>query len=218
MPRTDRLQSLLARLRDGRLHRAEDLARAFGVSQRTIYRDIELLQASGLPVAGTKGAGYRMTAPVALPPLDLTLAELEALHLGLAVVAEAADPELKAAATRLADRIDAALPPETGGATPAWPGLATHPLAAPGGSGISHLPALRAAIRTRQKLRLRDGTGADTLRPLALDYRGRLWWLTAWSEEKGAFRTIRLDRVAALDLLPKLFVDEPGKSLDDLHG
>lgn len=212
MRRTDRLQALIGRLRDGRLHRAADLARHLGVSSRTLYRDIEVLQASGLPVEGTRGAGYRLSAPVCLPPLDLTLAELEALHLGLAVVAEAADPELKGAARRLADRIDAALPER--GSDAAWPGLATHPLAERG-AGFRHLPALRAAIRSRQKLRLRDAGGRDTIRPLGLDYRGRLWWLTAWSEGAAAFRILRLDRIAGLELLPELFVDEPGRTLED---
>jgi len=62
---------------------------------RTIYRDMDTLVLSGVPVAGERGIGYMMTAPITLPPLNLTLTELEALHLGMAVVGEAADDELK---------------------------------------------------------------------------------------------------------------------------
>jgi len=47
MRRTDRLFDLILILRDGRLHRGEDLAQALGVSVRTIYRDMETLQLSG---------------------------------------------------------------------------------------------------------------------------------------------------------------------------
>lgn len=220
MRRTDRLHALLGRLRDGRLHRAADLARALGVSRRTLYRDMDTLAASGLPVEGTRGAGYRLTAPLSLPPLSLTAVELEALHLGLAVVAEAADPELRDAARSLADRLDAALP-EDRPAPPETHALATYPFAE-AGSGFRHLPALRAAIRARQKLRLAypeetGGSSDRTIRPLELDYRGRVWTLLAWCEADRAFHGFRVDRVGSVEILPELFVDEPGRTLDDYH-
>ncbi|NNK78551.1 MAG: HTH domain-containing protein, partial [Litoreibacter sp.] len=41
--RSDRLFDLIVLLRDGRLHRAEDLARDLNVSVRTIYRDMDTL-------------------------------------------------------------------------------------------------------------------------------------------------------------------------------
>jgi predicted DNA-binding transcriptional regulator YafY len=68
MRRTDRLFDLVTALRDGRLHRAQDLAARLEVSVRTIYRDMETLQASGIPVEGERGVGYMLTAPVTLRP------------------------------------------------------------------------------------------------------------------------------------------------------
>ena len=47
MSRTDRLFDIIQILRDGRLHRAQDIAEGLGVSNRTIYRDMETLMASG---------------------------------------------------------------------------------------------------------------------------------------------------------------------------
>ncbi|MEM9969966.1 MAG: HTH domain-containing protein, partial [Pseudomonadota bacterium] len=55
--RQDRLADLVQLLRDGRLHRGADLARALGVSTRTLYRDMDTLMASGLPVEGERGIG-----------------------------------------------------------------------------------------------------------------------------------------------------------------
>ena len=216
MARSDRLHALIETLGDGALHRSADLARALGVSQRTLFRDIDALRASGIPVQGTRGAGYRVTAPVTLPPLNLTLSELEALHLGLAVVAEAADAELGQSAQSLADKLDAALPEP--GAPSAPRGLATYPFT-DSTSGFRHLPALRTAVRTRQKVRAAEAGGTPvTLRPLGLDYRGRLWLLVAWSEDDGNFRTVRVDRIDGLEILPELFADEAGKRLTDFHG
>ena len=86
MERKDRLVELIQILRDGRIHLASDLARALAVSERTLYRDMATLGASGIPVKGTPGLGYQLHTPITLPPLNLSLTELAALHLGMAIV------------------------------------------------------------------------------------------------------------------------------------
>ncbi len=218
MRRSDRLFDILRILRDGRLHRAQDIADRLGVSVRTIYRDMDTLAASGLPVAGERGTGYMVRDAVALPPLTLTAAELGALNLGIAIVAEAADADLKAAALSLAGKIDAVLPAEPLAETDAWK-LAVHPFA-DAARGVSHMPTLRAAIRGRQKLRLgyRSGDGTLTdrvIRPLHMEYWGRVWTLTAWCEMRGDFRDFRVDLIETATPLPGLFVDEHGKTFAD---
>ena len=74
MKRSDRLYALMQRLRDGQLHTAEAMAQDLAVSVRTIYRDMETLAESGVPVEGTRGYGYTVRAAVTLPPLNLTKA------------------------------------------------------------------------------------------------------------------------------------------------
>ncbi len=219
-PRKDRLIELIALLRDGRLHRAEDLARKLGVSVRTLYRDMDTLAASGVPVRGTRGEGYRMTAPVTLPPLNLTMEELEALHLGIAVMTEATDPALKAAARALARKLDEALPEDRVSPTTGW-GLAVYPFADPA-AGIRHMPAIRTAIRRRRKLKLHylDARGdevASTIRPLRLDYWGRVWTCTGWCETRRGFRRFRLDQITDLVETATPFAKESGKELRDFN-
>ncbi|MDJ0994077.1 MAG: YafY family protein [Dinoroseobacter sp.] len=218
MRRSDRLFELIQLLRDGKLHRAQELAEATGVSLRTIYRDMETLQASGVPVEGERGVGYMVTAPVTLPPLNLTLAELEALHLGLAIIGEAADEEMQAAARSLSGKIDAVLPEDTHAPRAGW-GFAVYPFAE-AAKGFAHMPPLRAAIRARQKVQLTytSLTDAETVRivrPLELEYWGRVWTLTAWCELREDFRVFRVDRISDVTPMPSLFVDEPGKRLQD---
>ena len=220
MRRTDRLFELIQILRDGRLHRAQDLADRLEVSLRTIYRDMDTLAASGVPVAGERGLGYMATAAITLPPLNLTLTELEALHLGMAVVGEAADPELQAAAASLSAKVDAVLPEDRRTPPTSW-GFSVYPFA-DAAKGFAHMPAIRAAIRARQKLRITyaslEGERSErTIRPLQLDYWGRVWTATAWCEMRVDFRTFRVDRIEALRVLPQLFVDEPGRTLEDFR-
>jgi predicted DNA-binding transcriptional regulator YafY len=57
MRRTDRLFEIIQILRDGKLHRAQDIAARLEVSTRTIYRDMDTLVASGVPVEGERGVG-----------------------------------------------------------------------------------------------------------------------------------------------------------------
>lgn len=218
MRRTDRLFDIIQILRDGNLHRAQDIAEALEVSVRTIYRDMDTLTASGIPVQGERGVGYMVTSQITLPPLNLTTEELEALNLGMAIVAEAADPGLKAAATSLAAKVDAVLPIQTVAEADAWK-FAVYPFA-DAARGFAHMPALRAAISARQKLDVQyqsiDGSFTRrTLRPLHMEYWGRVWTLTAWCELRNDFRVFRVDLIQDATPLPALFVDEPGKRLQD---
>jgi predicted DNA-binding transcriptional regulator YafY len=215
--RNDRLLDLVRLLSDGRLHRAEDLARRLGVSQRTIYRDMDTLVASGVPIAGERGLGYAATAAITLPPLNLSLPELEALHLGLAVVGEAGDEELQAAARTLSEKIDAVLPEDRSARGQSF-GFATRAFAE-ASRGFRHMPTIRAAIRARQKLRLTLANDPQrrTIRPLRLDYWGRVWTVTAWDETSAAFALLRVDLIEEVMVLPQLFVDEPGRTLADYY-
>jgi predicted DNA-binding transcriptional regulator YafY len=218
MRRTDRLFDIIQILRDGKLHRARDIADRLEVSVRTIYRDMDTLVASGVPVEGERGVGYMVRDQITLPPLNLTPEELEALNLGMAIVAEAADPDLKRAALSLADKVDAVLPTETVAEADAWK-FAVYPFA-DAARGFAHMATLRAAIKARQKLRLAyrriDGTLTHrTIRPLHMEYWGRVWTLTAWCETRDDFRVFRVDLIEEADALPELFVDEPGKRLCD---
>jgi len=218
MRRTDRLFDIIQILRDGTLHRAQDIAERLEVSVRTIYRDMDTLVASGVPVSGERGVGYMATKAITLPPLTLTAAELEALNLGMAIVAEAADADLKSAALSLADKIDAVLPTQTMAEADAWK-FALSPFAN-AARGLAHMATLRSAIKTRQKLRLSyrrtdNSLTTRTVRPLHMEYWGRVWTLTAWCEVRSDFRVFRIDLIETVAPLPELFVDEPGKTLAD---
>jgi len=207
--RADRLMNLIRLLRDGELHKAADLAKATGVSLRTVYRDMETLAASGVPIEGERGTGYRVTAAITLPPLNLSMAELEALHVSLAAMQEAQDPDLAAAASSLAAKLDGVLPEVN-----APRALAVYPFA-DAARGFQHLPKIRSAIRARQKLELTTSGKDRTVRPLQLDYWGRLWTCIVWCDTTRKFDDLRIDQIEGLRVLPSLFVEEEGKRLSD---
>jgi predicted DNA-binding transcriptional regulator YafY len=223
MRRTDRLFELIQILRDGRLHTARDMADRLEVSVRTLWRDMATLIASGLPVEGERGLGYLLREPITLPPLTLTPDEVQALTLGLQLVTRGADPSLAAAADSLQGKIAAVLPSRlmdgVGEATWVFPGA--EALAA-----ARHLPTLRRAIRLRERVVIGyvDRSGIPTerpIRPLILEFWGRVWTLAAWCEARADFRSFRVDRIETLVMSGETFPDEPGTTLSDwrqLHG
>ncbi|WP_428540453.1 helix-turn-helix transcriptional regulator [Profundibacter sp.] len=218
MRRKDRLFEMIQILRDGRLHRAQDMAERLDVSVRTIYRDMDKLIASGVPVEGERGLGYSMTAPITLPPLNLTMTELEAFHLGMDVVAKSTDKELAEAAKSLIAKVDIVLPEDRDAPALGW-GFATNPLE-DAAKGFKYMPTLRAAIRMRHKVQLgyRNEAGEmieRVVRPLQLEYWGRVWTVIAWCEMREDFRVLRVDRMSDVSVLPSQFGDDVGKTLSD---
>ncbi|MCX7286223.1 MAG: HTH domain-containing protein [Rhodobacterales bacterium] len=101
MKRDARLYDIVQFLRDGRLHTAWELTERLGVSTRTIWRDREMLAATGLPVTGERGLGYILRSPLMLPPTMLTPEELEALVEGLRHVGQDGNPRARSARSLL---------------------------------------------------------------------------------------------------------------------
>ncbi len=215
MRRTDRLFDLIQILRDGKLHRASDMAEALEVSTRTIWRDMATLIASGLPVEGERGVGYILTAPITLPPVALTRDELEALRLGVQLVASAADPSLARAAISLRAKIAAVTPDASRDS-----GSETFVFAsAEAAKAAPRLSLIRRAIREHERLWLRytsltGSSGERVVRPLQLEFWGRAWTLTAWCETRNDFRVFRIDLIDALEPRGR-FRPEPGTTVED---
>lgn len=214
MARSDRLFDLIQTLRDGRLHRARDLALRMGVTERTIWRDMATLMQSGMPVEGARGMGYVLRQPVTLPPMMLSATELQVLRQGLRLMAADADPLLARAARGLAAKVAQVTPaPADPEPDDLFHTINREPIRA-----ARHLPLLRRAIRDRELLSLTyvDTRGSEShgdVRPLRLLMAGKTWSLIAWDEGRAAFRALRLDRILALGETGEAFDEDRTKGL-----
>ena len=218
MRRADRLFQLVQILRNKRLVTARELAERLEVSERTIYRDIQDLSLSGVPVEGEAGVGYHLRYSLDIPPLMFTAAEIEALVVGARMLKAWGGSELGSSAQSVLDKIHAVIPAE----------LHCH-------LEDSRLFAMRFGVREdlettldncrhaiaqRRYLRL-DYQRADQeysvreVKPLGLFFWGNVWTLTAWCELRHDFRTFRLDRIRWLETLERSFEELPGQTLND---
>lgn len=204
--RADRLLRVVEMLRHRRSMTIDQLSERLEVSKRTVYRDLDALDAQGVRIRNVPGEGYALDRQALLPPLRFEDDESEALVLGLRMAAAWVDPTLGAAAHSALEKIEAAMP-ETSAA------VLTHVrLFAPRGewarAARDGLEPVRTAIANRRKLRFRydrlDGrVSRRTVRPLGLHFWGSVWTLAAWCERRKAYRTFRVDRMTdmqALDL------------------
>ncbi|MCU7865696.1 MAG: YafY family transcriptional regulator [Candidatus Thiodiazotropha sp. (ex Lucinoma borealis)] len=218
MRRADRLFRITQELETERYLTAQTLAQRLEVSQRTIYRDIDDLSASGVPIEAMAGAGYRLCKGFRLPPLMFDDEELTALLFGMRMVQGWSDRELAAAASRALRKVEAVLPERL------KPVLDREALMVPDyhvpDEVREHVASLRKAITEQRKVhivyRRVDGVSSErVLWPLGLFYWGQKWTLGAWCELRGAFRHFRLDRIESLVMTGSRYESAAGRKLHD---
>ncbi|MGG2461009.1 helix-turn-helix transcriptional regulator [Streptomyces sp. RGM 3693] len=216
--RADRLLALLLLLQNRGRMTATALAAELEVSVRTVYRDIEALSASGVPVRTDRGpdGGYRLMDGYRTRLTGLTDAEAGALFLAGAP-GPARDLGLGAVLATAQLKVQAALPAELAERTrriqdrfhldaPAWFRDADP---------VAHLAPIARAVWEQRVLRAHyrrwRGEVHRVLRPLGIVLKGGIWYLVALVDE--AVRTYRIARFLAVDRTDEAFVRPAGFDL-----
>ncbi|OFX12597.1 MAG: transcriptional regulator [Alphaproteobacteria bacterium RIFOXYD12_FULL_60_8] len=216
--KSERLFQIVTFLQGRRLAvTAERMAEELGVSPRTIYRDIQDLMLSGVPVSGEAGVGYVMDRRYHLPPVMFDDEEIECLVLGMAMVSVWTDEPTAATARRAMEKLRGVMGEEQRQILHSV-ALFAPPSAQkiPWTVDFSHL---RRCIREKTKLHLEyvDEQGSPTERtvwPLAMTFFGPVWLLLGWCELRNDFRSFRLDRIRSATP-GDAFKDETGRTLRD---
>src|ERR1700759_4519825 len=81
MNRVDRLFGILTLLQSKKFVTGEKIAEKFGISIRSVYRDIKALNEQGVPVSFEPYKGYFVVSGYFLPPVSFTSEEANALLL-----------------------------------------------------------------------------------------------------------------------------------------
>ncbi len=216
----DRLFQIVLQLGRGRVITAQALAEKLEVSERTIYRDIQNLMESGVPIDGEAGVGYRLHRGYQVPPMMFDQNELQALIFGAQVAKRWGDHALAAGAERILDKIDAVLPENLRGELTANTVVVPEMASFQSEHTTQRLGEVRDAINDRRRLYLSysDAAGEPTERivwPLTLLYWGYSWAVGAWCELRQDFRNFRVDRIVEARSLTTVYPDEAGKRLED---
>lgn len=213
--RIDRLFGILVYLLDSGHASAAELARHFGTSERTIYRDMEALSLAGIPLVAIPGAGggYQLAERYSLDKGFLSQVELSALRAVLSPIAHASGGSSLALAlgklAALGSRDGDDLAPSIAASPFPWGWEPTE---------TTHFGHLRRAVEEHRLVRiaysgLRVREESRVIEPYTLALGGQSWYIHAFCRLRSDFRLFRLSRIETCEVLTEGFDPRARKPL-----
>lgn len=205
-----RLLALVPLLADGERHSFEEAAAVGGAPLNELIDDLRSLsERYDVPGGFVEGLqilhdheGVSLVTPHFLRPMRLTMSELCALELGLALLIGELPPDETAAVRGAIDRLRKVI-----GRVPGYEttdGGVDASLFAPGVAPET-LRDLRSSIQQRREVGLlyRSGSALEPIwrvvHPYALAFANGMWYVVGWSESETVIRPFRLDRIEAVE-------------------
>ncbi|WPP48562.1 helix-turn-helix transcriptional regulator [Catalinimonas niigatensis] len=209
MNRIDRLTAILIQLQSQRITKAQEVADRFGISLRTVYRDIRALEEAGVPIGSEAGIGYFLANGYRLPPVMFTPEEARALLTAHHFINTFTDAGVQQAFESALFKIKSVLPSKEQDMLEdlqdkvkvvAPSTRSDHP-------DDIHLSKIQQAMMQRQVIAMEyfsPGSGEFTNRsiePIGVVYYGDAWHVIAYCQLRQDYRDFRLDRMSKVNML-----------------
>jgi predicted DNA-binding transcriptional regulator YafY len=225
MNRIHRLTAILIQLQTRRVLPAREIAQRYGISLRTVYRDIRALEDAGVPVGAEAGKGYFLAEGYHLPPVMFTLDEAGALLLGAKLIDKFSDSSVSQHFAGALDKIKAVLRKTDQDYVNRLDALVTVLSAVPQSKGpfpgnlliaIQSLLTENRTIRINYQSNSKDELTRRTVEPLGLCFYAGHWHLLAYCRLRRAYRDFRVDRLKSLEPIAEQFDRSRHGDLDQL--
>ncbi len=210
--RFSRLTAILIQLQTKRLITSTGLAQKFGVSTRTIYRDIRALEGAGVPVITEEGKGYSLMEGYKIPPVMFTESEANALITIEQLVLKNSDTSLIKEYTEAINKIKAVLLYSTKEKVELLSNRIAVSPAIPQAGTSNSLTAIQQALTTFIVLKIiyrseqKGETTERRMEPFALYYSMQArWTVIAYCRLRKDYRMFRLDRILKIEPLQVQF-------------
>jgi predicted DNA-binding transcriptional regulator YafY len=211
--RISRLVAILTELQTRRILTSTFLAEKFGVSVRTIYRDVKALEQAGVPILTEDGKGYSLMEGYRIPPVMFTESEANALVTAEQLVLKNRDSSLVKEYATAINKIKAVLLYSTKekvellsnriGVSPGLPTINTSNSVTLLQKALTTFKVLHITYHSKNK---NEKTERD-IEPFALYYSmEESWALIAYCRLRKDFRMFRLDRILKIAQLELSFV------------
>lgn len=206
--RLSRLTAILTILQEKRIVTSLTLAEKFGVSVRTIYRDINALEQAGVPVIAEERKGYSLMEGYRIPPVMFTESEANALITIEQLVQKNSDSSLIKEYTEAVGKIKAVLQYATKNKTELLSGrIAVSPVI-PTRNTSNSLTLIQQALTDFKVLKItydaaqNNGKTIRHIEPFAFYFNLQENWLViAFCRLRNDFRMFRLDRILKIEPL-----------------
>ncbi|AWV98952.1 helix-turn-helix transcriptional regulator [Arcticibacterium luteifluviistationis] len=202
--RISRLTAILTQLQSKRILTAPELASKFGLSVRTIYRDIRALERAGVPIITEDGKGYSLMDGYKIPPVMFTESEANALILAEQLVLKNKDASLVKEYAEAINKIKAVLRNEVKDKANLLSDRTRNSLNLNTERTSSSLTTLQFALTNYFLVSINytneSGEVSERLiEPFAI-LSTENWLLIAYCRKREAFRFFRLDRITHLEM------------------
>ncbi|MEM1094654.1 MAG: YafY family protein [Bacteroidota bacterium] len=215
--RTERLFATILLLQNRPNMTSRDLSDHFGVSRRTIFRDLRALSESGVPLTYADGGGYEILEGYQLPPLMLSAREAATLLIGTEFMKLQPDASLRKDADHVSMKIQSVLPKgvqafveslrQSTVLDPYW--LHAVQAAEDGEDGtwykLSEAISHQRSVLMEYYVKSRDEVTKRTVNPLGLVYYTDHWNLIAYDQLREDIRNFRLDAIQMMYVLSERF-------------
>lgn len=210
--RLSRLTAILIQLQTKRLITSTSLAEKFGVSIRTIYRDIKALEQAGVPILTEEGKGYTLMEGYKIPPVMFSESEANALITVEQLVLKNSDSSLIKEYTEAINKIKAVLLYSTKEKAELLSNRIAVSPAIPQTNTSSSLTLIQQALTTFKVLKIiyrseqKGETTERHIEPFALYYSMQeSWTVIAYCRWRKDYRMFRLERILKIEPLEVLF-------------
>ncbi|MDB5276366.1 MAG: YafY family transcriptional regulator [Ferruginibacter sp.] len=210
--RLSRLTAMLTQLQTKRVLTSTKLAEKFGVSVRTIYRDIKALEQAGVPIVTEEGKGYMLMEGYSVPPVMFTESEANALVTAEQLVLKNRDSSLSKEYTEAVNKIKAVLLYTTKEKADLLSKRIAVSAAMPGTSISNSLTFIQNALTDFKVLKItyqsehKQEKTERKIEPFALYYNlEESWTLIAYCRLRKDYRMFRLSRISKLITLEEKF-------------
>jgi predicted DNA-binding transcriptional regulator YafY len=208
--RLSRLVAILTSLQSKRLITATFLAEKFGVSVRTIYRDIRALEQSGVPILTEDGKGYTLMEGYKIPPVMFSEAQANALILAEQLVLKNKDISFIKDYTEAIDKIKAVLRQADKDKANLLADRTRFEQNIHRERNSNSISPLQYALTNYLLVKINytnenNSTSSRIIEPFALISTTDNWLLIAWCRLRKEFRYFRLDRIAKFEILAEKF-------------
>lgn len=212
MNKFDRVFSTLVLLQTKRVIKAMTIAERYGISLRTVYRDIRTLKNAGIPIIGDPGIGYSITDGYRLPPVMFNEGEAAALLTAEKFIGKVTDKQTETYYSNAMIKIKAIL---RGSEKQALEVL-DNSIAVSNKKAWENKTFLQDLFRSLPSKRLvqiqykkADGTNSERkLEPVGCYYHRNYWYLVAFCQLKNDYRTFKMNRISDLQVLDQKFETE----------
>ncbi|AZI24294.1 MAG: YafY family protein [Pedobacter agri] len=211
--RLSRLTAIVTQFQTKRLLTAPELATKFGVSIRTIYRDIKALEKAGVPILMEDGKGYSLMEGYRIPPIMFTENQANALILAEQLVLKNKDTSFIKDYSEAIDKIKAVLKHSQKDKANLLTERTRFAENFNNERSSNNLSDLQFALTNFLLVEVEyvNETGKSSIRliePFAL-LSTQNWLLVAWCRLRKEFRYFRLDRIQKLQLMNEKFSPHP---------